>query len=127
MKKHLILLLLTFSTVILFGQELQWKEGLSNMHLSRISSENTLSSDYSTSSQVYLCANGYFYMSVIDNYSKSEFEGVWMVEEKPVTTEATVTVQFNDGDIAYYKVVFYNNRLFIDGDEFQYETTYECD
>ena len=128
MKGRLILFLLLCNTII-FAQESNtkdWKSNLNNLRVTHITSENSLSSDYTSKTQAYLCANGYLYMSVIDNYSKSEFEGFWVIENKSIAEPAVLTVTFNDGDIKYYTLKLINQQLYIDGDLFQYEYTTQC-
>lgn len=128
MKGRLILLMLLCNTII-FAQPSNvkdWKSKLNNLLVTHITSENSLSSDYTSKTQAYLCANGYLYMSVIDNYSKSEFEGLWFVENKNISEPVTLTVTFNDGDIKYYTLKFINQQLYIDDDLFQYEYISQC-
>lgn len=108
-------------------EETSWEEALKGIHVWDIEVGSTFNPNYTKSTHAFLCPNGYFYMSVVDHITGSEFEGVWSVESKPLNQPAVLTVQFTDGDIRYYELGYINNTLFIESVQFQFEySTEKC-
>lgn len=102
-------------------EQITWAEALKGIHVWNIEVGSTFNPDYTKSTHAYLCPNGYFYMSVVDHITGSEFEGVWTVEDGPVSQPSTIKVQFTDGDMVYYQITFTQNKLYIEQAHFQFE------
>lgn len=98
-----------------------WLEVLKGMHIWNIEVGSSLNPDYTKSTHAYLCSNGYFYMSVVDHITGSEFEGVWSVGNENISQASTLQVQFSDGDIVYYQLVYQNGKLYVEQTNFQFE------
>lgn len=107
------------------SENIMWQEALTNLHAWLYESGSTLDPNYTKSTQVYLCENGSFYFSVIDNITGSEFYGNWQVANKKISEPTVIQLFFTDGDIREYTLAYYQNKLYIDGSNFQFN--YQAD
>lgn len=115
--KQLLLLALFLISSLAFSQNTtKWSAALVGLHTAYYDSENTLSSDYTKSTQTYFCGNGEFVMVVGDNYSVSTFNGIWKIDDKNLDQATTLTLYFSDGDVLSYKVSYVGDQLYVDGD-----------